>query len=78
VVTSHALSFTNDHFEIERDALANAPDLDHGDLSVVEPPETGGTVEVVEVLDTIRPPKGRWTLPRFTNLPVAPKDIPKP
>jgi hypothetical protein len=48
------------------------------DLSVVEPPETGGTVEVVEVLDTIRPPKGRWTLPRFTNLPVAPKDIPKP
>src|ERR1700716_2860801 len=30
VVTSHALSFTNDHFEIERDALANAPDLDHG------------------------------------------------
>ena len=45
VVTSHALSFTNDHFEIERDALANASDLDHGDLSVVEPPETGGTVE---------------------------------
>jgi hypothetical protein len=29
------------------------------DLSVVEPPETGGTVEVVEVLDTIRAPKGR-------------------
>ena len=25
-VTSYALSFTNDHFEIERDALANAPD----------------------------------------------------
>ena len=36
VVTSHALSFTNDHFEIERDALANAPNLDHGDLSVVD------------------------------------------
>ena len=50
VVTSHALSFTNDHFEIERDALANAPDLDHGDLSVVEPPETGGTVVSPPVL----------------------------
>ena len=44
VVTINALSFTNGDFEIERDALANAPDLDHGDLSVVEPPETGGTV----------------------------------
>jgi hypothetical protein len=31
VVTSLALSFTNDHFEIERTALANAPDLDNGD-----------------------------------------------
>jgi hypothetical protein len=32
VVTSLALSFTNDDFEIERAALANALDLDHGDL----------------------------------------------
>ena len=29
----------NDHFEIERAALANAPDLNHGDLLV----RTGGT-----------------------------------
>jgi hypothetical protein len=35
VVTSLALSFTNDHFEIESAALANALDLDHGDLLVV-------------------------------------------
>ena len=32
VVASPALSFANDHFEIENDALANAPDLDHGGL----------------------------------------------
>jgi hypothetical protein len=35
VVTGLALSFTNDHFEIESAALANAPDLDHGGLLVV-------------------------------------------
>jgi hypothetical protein len=29
VVTSLALSFTNDHFEIERAALLNASNLDH-------------------------------------------------
>jgi hypothetical protein len=34
MVTSLARSFTNDHFETERAALANAPDLDHGDLLV--------------------------------------------
>ena len=39
VVTSSALSFMNYHFEIERAALANAPDLNHGDLLV----RTGGT-----------------------------------
>src|SRR5262249_49190383 len=34
MVTSLARSVTNDHFETERVALANAPDLDHGDLLV--------------------------------------------
>jgi hypothetical protein len=46
VVTSLALSFTNDHFEIESAALANAPDLDHDDLLVVA--QTSGLYSAVE------------------------------
>jgi hypothetical protein len=46
VVTSLALSFTNDHFEIESAALANAPDVNHGDLLVVA--QTSGLYSAVK------------------------------
>src|SRR3954468_5741595 len=49
VVASLALSFTNDHFEIERAALANASDLDHCDLlspRLVRRTETNGDLSV--------------------------------
>src|SRR5262245_14238196 len=44
MVTSLARSFTNDHFETERVALANAPDLDHGDLLVKNWRAGGGSI----------------------------------
>src|SRR5262245_29490512 len=46
VVTSLAPSLANDHFEIERATLANAPDLDHGDLLVVA--QTSGLYSAVK------------------------------
>jgi hypothetical protein len=63
VVTSLALSFTNDHFEIESAALANASDLDHYDVlgpRLVRRTETNGDLSVKagrrEGVSTFLPP----------------------